>query len=58
MGTAASGGIRMVDEVMQMDIFTDKGLRLLAGFFGVGFLFGLLTGVVGFSMAIDVMAGR
>jgi hypothetical protein len=39
-----------------MEIFTDKGLKLLAGFFGVGFLFGLLTGVVGFTMAIDVMA--
>jgi hypothetical protein len=41
-----------------LDIFTDKGLRLLAGFFGVGFLIGLLTGAVGFTVAIDVMAGR
>lgn len=39
-----------------MDLFTDKGLKLLAGFFGVGFLFGLLTGVVGFTMAVELMA--
>lgn len=41
-----------------MDMFTDKGLKFLAAFFGAGFLFGLLTGVIGFTMAIDVMAGR
>lgn len=39
-----------------MDMFTNKGLKFLAAFFGVGFLFGLITGVIGFTMAIDLMA--
>lgn len=41
-----------------MDIFTDRGLKFLAAFFGAGFLIGLLTGVVGFTMAVEIMAGR
>lgn len=40
------------------NIFTDKGLKVLAAFFGAGFLIGLITGVVGFTMAVDAMARR
>lgn len=42
-----------------MDIFiTKQGLKILAGLFGAGFVFGLLTGIIGFTLAVDAMAGR
>jgi hypothetical protein len=39
-----------------VSIFTKAGLKLMGVFFGVGFIFGLVAGIVGFTMAIDVMA--
>ena len=41
-----------------MNIFTKAGLKLMGVFFGVGFIFGLVVGVVGFTVAIELMAGR
>lgn len=39
-------------------MFTAKGLKFLGAFFGAGFFLGLITGVVGFTVAVDIMAGR
>lgn len=39
-----------------MDVMTKNGLVIIAGVFGVGFMVGLIAGIIGFTMAIDVMA--
>ena len=35
---------------------TKTGLKIIAGVFAAGFTAGLVVGVIGFTMAIDVMA--
>ena len=39
-----------------MEILSKAGAKLMAAFFTVGFVTGLAVGVVGFTMAIDLMA--
>ena len=58
MGIACDCSFRVVDEVMSMDILSKAGAKLVAEFFTFGFVTGLVVGVVGFTMAIDLMAGR
>lgn len=36
---------------------TKTGLKIIAGVFVTGFASGLIVGVVGFTMAMDIMAG-
>ncbi len=35
---------------------TKTGFKIVAAVFGTGFLSGLIVGVIGFTMAIDLMA--
>ena len=39
-----------------MDAMTKNGLVIIAGVFGVGFLVGMVIGIIGFTMAVEVMA--
>ena len=39
-----------------MDVMTKNGLVILAGVFTVGFLVGMVMGIIGFTMAVEVMA--
>jgi hypothetical protein len=39
-----------------MSILNKTGARLLAAIFACGFLIGLIVGVIGFTMAVDLMA--
>ena len=41
-----------------MEILSKAGAKLVAAFFTFEFVTGLVVGVVGFTMAIDLMAGR
>jgi len=41
-----------------MDVMTKNGLVIIAGVFGVGFMMGLVTGIIGFAMAVNIMAGK
>ena len=40
------------------NIFTDNGVKFLVSTFGVGFIIGLISGVIGFTLAVDAMARR
>lgn len=39
-----------------MDVMTKNGLIILAGVFTVGFLVWMVMGIIGFTMAVEVMA--
>jgi hypothetical protein len=56
VGIATLGGIRMVDEVKRLDIFTARGLKLLLTTFVVSFLLGGVTAIIGFTLVVDLMA--
>jgi predicted phage tail protein len=56
VGIATLGGIRVFNEVMWMDIFTARGLKLLLTTFVVSFLLGGVTAIIGFTLVVDLMA--
>jgi len=39
-----------------MNILSKTGAKLVVAFFACGFVTGLIVGVIGFTMAIDLMA--
>jgi len=41
-----------------MGMMTKTGLKIIAGVFAAGFTAGLVVGIIGFTMAVDIMAGR
>lgn len=41
-----------------MDAMTKNGLVIIAGVFITGFTAGLVMGIIGFTMAVEIMAGR
>ena len=40
------------------DIFTRTGVRLLLATFAVSFIMGGIVAIIGFTLVVDVMAGR
>lgn len=44
--------------IVLTDFFTRQGLKVLAAVFAVSFLLGGATAIIGFTMVVDLMAGR
>jgi hypothetical protein len=44
--------------IVLTDFFTRQGLKVLGAVFAVSFLLGGVTAIIGFTMVVDLMAGR
>ena len=58
MALVLGDDIRRSDGRMVMDIFTKAGLKVLCVTFAISFLLGGVTAIIGFTMIVDLMAGR